>query len=394
MDQISQKAMPGAGSADRLPMGGLLALAMAGFLAIVSEAVPAGLLPQIAADLGVSEALAGQLVTACALGSLLSAVPLTAATLRFRRRPLFLAAIAGGVLFNIATAFVESYALLLAARFLAGVSLGLIWALLARYASRMAPDHLAGRAIAVAMLGEPLALLVGVPGGTLVGTAFGWRSTFVIIGLLSIVLAAWVLMAVPDLPGQMRQDRTSLRDVLARPGMATVLLVTFAFVIGDSAFYVYIAPYLSLSGLTSRIELILLLFGGTSLIAIWVTGTLIDRHLRPLMLVSVGGMLLAGLVLALYAGEPAAVYAGVVLWGLAYGGSATLQQTACMRAAGDHADLAQSIYVSCWYGALTVGGIFGGVLLHGFGPLSLPWAMAVLLIPSLLVVWISRRGFE
>ena len=79
----------------RLPMTGLLALAMAGFITILTEALPAGLLPQMSAGLAISPSAVGQLVTVYALGSLVAAIPLTAATQRFRRKPVLLAAIAG-----------------------------------------------------------------------------------------------------------------------------------------------------------------------------------------------------------------------------------------------------------------------------------------------------------
>ena len=98
---------------------------MTGFVAILTETLPAGLLPQISAGLGVSDALAGQLVTAYAAGSLTAAIPLTAATQGWRRRPVLLLAIDGFLAFNTVTAVSSSYALTLAARFLAGVSAGL-----------------------------------------------------------------------------------------------------------------------------------------------------------------------------------------------------------------------------------------------------------------------------
>ena len=144
--------------AEPLPLAGLLALACAGFITILTEAMPAGLLPQIGAGLGVSQALVGQLVTLYALGSLLAAIPLTLLTRGWRRRPLLLIAIGGFALVNSVTAFSSHYGLTLAARFFAGVFAGLLWALLAGYASRMVAPHLQGRAIAMAMLGAPLAL--------------------------------------------------------------------------------------------------------------------------------------------------------------------------------------------------------------------------------------------
>ena len=98
-----------AASRDRLPLSGLLALATAGFITILTEAMPAGLLPQMGADLGVSEALVGQLVTLYAIGSLLAAIPLTIATRSWRRRPLLLLAIGGFAVVNSITAFSSDY---------------------------------------------------------------------------------------------------------------------------------------------------------------------------------------------------------------------------------------------------------------------------------------------
>lgn len=110
--------------ADRLPVAGLLALAMTGFLCIVTETLPTGLLPQISDGLAVSSSLAGQTVTAYAMGSVLAAIPLTLATSGWRRRKVFLLAIVGFLIFNSVTAISTAYWLTLAARFFAGVSAG------------------------------------------------------------------------------------------------------------------------------------------------------------------------------------------------------------------------------------------------------------------------------
>ncbi len=162
-------------AAERLPVAALLALAMTGLTAIMTETLPAGLLPAIARDVHVTQALAGQLVTAYAAGSLIASIPLTAAAQRWRRRPTMLTAIVGFLLFNTVTALSGSYAVLLTARFLSGIAAGLAWGLLAGYARRMVSPHLQGRALALAMVGTPVALSFGVPAGTVLGAAVGWR---------------------------------------------------------------------------------------------------------------------------------------------------------------------------------------------------------------------------
>lgn len=378
----------------RMPVASLLALAMAAFITILTEALPAGLLPQMAQGLAVSEAWVGQTVTVYAIGSLVAAIPLTAATQGVRRRPLLLAAIGGFAIANTVTTLSASYALTLAARFVAGVSAGLLWALLAGYAARMVPEQQKGRAIAIAMVGTPLALSLGVPAGTLLGNLLGWRMCFGIISLLALLLMGWVRLKVPDLAGQPAGKRLSLRQVFTLPGIRPVLFVVLAFVLAHNILYTYIAPFLVTAGMVDRTDVVLLVFGVTSVAGIWIIGVLIDRYLRRLTLASTILFGAAALTLGVAGGDPVAVYAAVGAWGLAFGGAATLFQTALARSAGDAADIAQSMLVTAWNAAIASGGIVGGVLLDRFGVGAFSPALLVLLLATLLVAWSARdRGF-
>lgn len=382
---------------DRLPLASLLALAMAAFITILTEALPAGLLPQMARGLAVSEAWVGQTVTIYAIGSLVAAIPLAAATQGVHRRPLLLAAIAGFVVANTVTTFSGSYALTMAARFLAGVSAGLLWSLLAGYATRMVPEHQKGLAIAIAMVGTPLALSLGVPAGTFLGNWVGWRTCFGIMSGLAVVLMAWVRIKLPDFAGQVAGKRLSLRHVFMMPGVRPVLFVVLAFVLAHNILYTYISPYLrivSAAGMAERTDLVLLVFGASSLLGIWIVGVLIDRHLRALTLASTVVFGLAALALGVAGEVPGVVYAAMAAWGLAFGGSATLFQTALAKTAGEAADVAQSMLVTAWNTAIAGGGIVGGVLLERLGAGAFAPALLGLLAATLGVVWVARRhGF-
>lgn len=377
-----------------LPLVSLLALALAGFVTILTEALPAGLLPQLGAGLRVSEAMAGQLVTIYAIGSLIAAIPLMAATQGVRRRPLLLAAIAGFAIANTVTTLSTSYLLTMVARLLAGVSAGLLWALLAGYAARMVPAHQQGRAIAIAMVGTPLALSLGVPAGTFLGNLLGWRACFGIMSLLALMLMVWVRLKVPDFAGQAQGQRLSLKSVLMRPGIRPVLFVVLAFVLAHNILYTYIAPFLAAAGMAERTDLVLLVFGVASLLGIWLVGVLIDRHLRALTLASTALFGFAALVLGVMGNHPAAVHAAIAAWGLAFGGAATLFQTAIAQTAGDAADVAQSMLVTAWNLAIAGGGIIGGLLLEHSGVVAFAPALLVLLLATLVVVWFARQhGF-
>ncbi|CAM5284133.1 MFS transporter [Frigidibacter albus] len=364
----------------RLPVAGLCALAVASFVTILTEALPAGLLPQIGGSMGVSEAMAGQWISVYALGSLLAAIPLTAATRSWRRRPLLLGAIIGFAIANLITALTASFTVALAARFVGGVSAGLLWALLAGYAVRMSPPHLAGRAMAIAMAGTPLALSIGIPAGTFLGLLAGWRLTFGLLSLAALLLVGWILAKVPDFAGEAETQRPSLAEVYAVPGVRPVLAVTLCFVLAHNLLYTYIAPLLAGHGMAGRIDTVLLVFGASALASIGLTGALIDRWLRPMTFVSIGLFLAAALLLAVATGAPLAIYAAALIWGLAFGGAATLFQTASARAAGPAADVAQAMIVTAWNIAIFGGAVVGGVILDGMGAGGLPWGGIVLLV--------------
>ncbi|MEN5228854.1 MFS transporter [Brevundimonas naejangsanensis] len=381
-------------SPNKLPVVGLLALAAAGFLTILTEALPAGLLPQMSAGLGVSEGVAGQLITAYALGSLAAAIPLTAATRRWPRRPVLLAAIGGFLFANAVTALSQSYVLTLGARFIAGVFAGLVWALLAGYASRMAPEHLKGRAIALAMVGTPLALSIGIPAGTWLGGLIGWRAVFLMMSGLSLLLIAWIAWRVPDFDGETEARGVPLVKVLNIPGLKPVLAATFGFVLAHNLLYTYIAPLLRRADLIARVDAVLLLFGVAALAGIWVVGVWIDRRLKVLTLASTGLFLVSAFVMAAFGQTTALVLTAVALWGLAFGGAASLFQTASARLAGRDTDLAQSMIVTTWNLAIAGGGVFGGAIV-GFGSAGdLAWSAVLLLALTGCVVFLNRRvGF-
>lgn len=382
-DNPSLTHCPANAEPDALPLGGLLALACAGFITILTEAMPAGLLPQMGAGLGVSPALVGQLVTLYALGSLLAAIPLTLLTRGWRRRPLLLVAIAGFALVNSVTAVSSHYGLTLVARFFAGVFAGLLWALLAGYASRMVAPHLQGRAIAIAMLGAPLALTLGVPAGTLLGTLVGWRLSFAIMTGLTLALLLWARWQLPDFAGQAAQQRLGLRQVMRLRGIRPVLWVTFTYVLAHNILYTYIAPLLEPAGIQADIDRVLLVFGLTALLSIWLVGLLIDRWLRSLVLLSCMLFGLSALALAFWIDSPAIIYIAVAAWGLAFGGLPALLQTALAKSAGESADAAQSMLVTVWNLGIAGGGLAGGLLLQSWGVLAFPWAVVALMLLAL-----------
>jgi predicted MFS family arabinose efflux permease len=382
---------PPAPSRERLPVFGLLALSTAVFITVITESLPAGLLPGMRDSLGVSESAMGQAVTVYAVGTALTVIPLSTATAGWGRKPVLLAAMAGFVVANTVTAVSSDYLLTMGARFVAGTAAGLSWALMVGYARRMAPPSLQGKAIAVVMAGIPLALALGVPAGTFIGDALGWREAFGVMSALAVAAVVWIVAVVPDFPGRRAEERVSALRAAVIPGVPTILVVIAAYVVAYNVLYTYIATYLERFGMGERIDVALLVFGIASIVGIWVVGAHIDRRLRALTIAAMASTAVAGAALAVVAGQPALVYVAIALWGLGHGGVPTLMQTAAGQAGAASADTVQALVVALWNAATAAGGALGGLLLAWFGPIALPWCVVVLGVPVLAAVVAARR---
>lgn len=369
-------------TATHFPLAGLIALALSGFLAIMTETLPAGLLPEIAAGLHITTGSAGQLVTLYAMGSILAAIPVIAATRSWTRKHLFLTAIGGFLVFNTLTAVAVNYWMALLARFAVGVAAGVVWGMLAGYARRMVSDDLAGRAMAIALVGTPIALSFGVPAGTWLGSQLGWRLVFGIMSIFAAVLLVFVMRVLPDFPGTHGREAVSYRAVWQTPGVRPLLLVTLLWLGAHNSFYTYIAPFLQAKH-AANVDVSLLVFGIAALMSIFLTGVLIDRHLRRLAI----GSLVLFVISAVLLGLTSTPIIWIGLWGLSFGGAATLLQTALGQRVSDAAlDIVMSLNATVWNVSIALAGALGGLLVQAGGAILLPWVTAVIAGVALLVV--------
>ncbi len=385
---ITKSAMDADG---KFPLGSLLALSMTSFIATANETFPAGLLPQIAAGFDTTEAWAGQMVTLCALGSGLAAIPLTAATRGWGRRHVLLAVLCCFFVSNLVTATSTNFVLSLAARFLAGAATGLAWSLLATYARSLAAPRQQGRALAVAMFGIPLALSVGVPLASWSSQLIGWRGVFACLAVIAMLLTLWVWLRLPDRPGQKQGSRLAAGQVLATPGVCAVLFVVMTWILPHYILYTYLSPFLDSIGLGAHLDRVLLGFGLAALLGIWGVGLLVDRYLRVLVLAALASFCAVSLAFGLGATSLPVVYLGVIIWGLSFSGAPTLLQTSLADAAGKHADMAQAMLVTVFNISFAGSGALGGVLLETTGAQAFPWVIVALLASALMVAWSAKR---
>lgn len=374
----------------RSPLPTALLLAAVGFITLLTEVLPAGVLPAMAADLGVSESLAGQSVAVFALGCIVAAIPLTRALARFDRRTVILMALLVSALANAGTAVAPELVSHLATRFAAGLVAGLVWAMLPGYTRGFTSPERFGSTLGVVLSGATLGFALGVPVGTIVGEQLGWRVVFGIIAVLTLILGIIAAAVAPRVAGAVPTRSVRMSTALRTPTVVTILIALAACIIGQNIAYTYLAPVLILRGTAVPLGLVLAIFGIASVFGTLGAGRLANARLGA-TIVAAALLGTAGLAVVGSAPPAWALLFAAAGWGLAFGAYSVLFQIAIARAAGDAADTAQSALVTVWNTSIAVGGATGGLILGAWGAGSLfPVAALVSVVAIPLCVLIAR----
>lgn len=376
----------------RSPLVVAILLATVGFITLLTEVLPAGVLPIMARDLGVSEALAGQSIAVFALGCIVAAIPLSRATRSWDRRTLIITILLVSAVANLGTALAQDIGWHLATRFVAGLVAGIVWAILPGYTRGYADPAHFGRLLSIALSGATVAMALGVPLGTLLGEQFGWRVVFTGVAALTLVFAAIAFFVAPRVPGGTGASGTGLGPALRIPAVIVVLIAVALCVVGQNMAFTYVAPVHEASGSPVSLSVLLMVFGIASVVGTLGSGRLADTALaRTLVSGIIFGILgLAAISLTL---APVPLLIAAAAWGLAFGSYSVLFQVSMARIAGPAADAAQSALVTMWNISIALGGAAGGLLLAGLGTGPLfPIAAALTLLALPLAIVIGRRA--
>jgi MFS transporter, DHA1 family, inner membrane transport protein len=373
----------------------LLALATGAFGIGTTEFSPMGLLPVMARGLDVSVPVAGQLVTAYAVGVMVGAPLMTLLLVRLRRKMALVALMAVFTVGNLLSGIAPGYNTLLAARVLTSLAHGAYFGLGSVAAAALVPPARQAGALATMFMGLTVANVGGVPAATWLGHLIGWRMSFVAIAGLGLIAMAALLWALPPGEAGRRPDVWRELRVMARPGVQAALLTTSLFAGSVFTLYTYVAPVLQrLCGATPAfVTAMLVLVGVGFTIGNAVGGRLADRSLRGSLL---GFLLLLAATLALFpvvAASQAGAAVGLLVWGIATFALVPPLQIRVMQVAHEAPGLASSINVGAFNFGNALGAALGGAVLSaGFGYATVPVAGAVLSAAALLLVLVVFRG--
>jgi DHA1 family inner membrane transport protein len=358
----------------------VLALTMCAFCIGTAEFVVMGLLPDIARDLSVSIPLAGQLVTAYALGVVLGAPILAALTAKQPRKRVLLMMVGVFIVGNFISAISPNYGLLIIARVLAAFAHGTLFGVGAVVAAGMVPANKQASAIGLMFLGLTLANILGVPLGTLVGQALGWRATFWVITALGLIALIPVIFLVPNIAtrasGGMRHELSVLRQGDVLLAIATTVLASASVF----TLFTYIVPLLQeFTGFTpANITLILFMIGIGLTVGITLGGKFSDCGAMRAMITMLAVLAVSLAVLPLVIHSKVATLIVIFIWAMAAFGLVPGLQSRVVDKARHAPNLASTLNIAGFNLGNAGGAFLGGVVIdQGLGLTAVPFAGAV-----------------
>lgn len=377
----------------------LWALTISAFAVGTTEFVIVGLIPTIAADLGVSIPSAGLLVSLYALGVTIGAPVLTALADRMQRKTLLLVLLTLFIIGNAFAAFAPDYGSLVVARFITGLAHGVFFAIASTIATDLVEPEKESSAIALVFLGLTVALVTGVPLGTFIGQHFGWQSTF--LGVVALGVIGFIASAIL-LPAQLtRAASPGLKaqlQVLTSPRLLLVYLITAVGYGGNFIAFTFLAPMLTeVTQLSAgAVSLVMLLYGASVAVGNIAGGKLADRiGVVPSLTLIFTGLAVSLVALGIALPNPIAAIAVAAFWGgFAFANVPPLQSYVVQIArevAPGAVDVASGLNIGAFNLGIAGGAWVGGLVVQSIGLAAAPYIAAAVVVVGIALVRLSGR---
>ncbi|WP_223623897.1 MFS transporter [Microbacterium sp. EST19A] len=368
----------------------VLAVLFAGaFVMGCAEMLVVGMIDLIADDLSVSIAAAGALVTANALGLAIGGPLLTFATTRLDRRHVLLATASVFLVANLLPALVADYPVFLVARVVIGAAQGLFIAAAMVTATSIVPPERTGRAMSVVISGFATSSALGLPLGTLLGQAVGWRGSFVAVVIVAAIVLVLLVFVLPSVPTDAGSGALGQARHAFAPRVLAVLSVSFLTFAGMLAAITYLVPFLDeVTGLSGPLVTVyLLVYGVSTTVGSALGGRFADANASRMLIIGAIGVLLSLSVLLAFGGN--AWIAGLAVLGIGMLGMGTAPsiQHRVVSLAGPGAPLAASLPASAVNVGIAFGSFAGGLALDRSGPGFAVFTGMGIAVIAIVVAW-------
>ncbi|MED1793634.1 MFS transporter [Brevibacillus nitrificans] len=369
-------------------------LALISFLVGTSNYIISGILDRIAETLGTSVAAAGQLITVYSLAYAVGTPILMALTAKMDRRKLLLYSLGLFIAANLLTFILSGFGFFIAARIVTALGAGVVTVNALSIAAKIAPPGKQASAIANVTMGITASLIIGVPLGRMVASAFGWKAVFLAIAIVGGLAMLVIATVIPRMQGDKPVPLIKQFALLKKPQVLVALAITFFWLGGYSLAYTYLSPFLlEVTHLhESLISAALFVFGVASLIGSKVGGYSADK--RGIKYTLVSGMVLhviSLILLSLVGQSVIAVFAILILWSFAAWSSAPAQQFNLVSLVPESSGVMLSLNSSMMQLAMAVGAGIGGLIVNRVSLASITWFGVLGVLIAIIAVFVLSR---
>lgn len=372
----------------------VLSMAATSFALVSAEFMPAGLLTPMARDLGVSEGMAGQVVSVTAAVGAVTAILSNVLIGRLNRKTVLVGLSALAVGSNILAATATDFWLLLLGRAGLGIALSAFWALSVAVVARLVGANATGRGMAIVTLGVSLATIAAPSMGAIVSDWLGWRIAMAMTAGLAALAMLLQWLSLPTLPATTSNSLADVFRLTRRRGIQIGMLAILLLMTGHFAGSVYVRPFLEQVTLlsTGPIALALLGFGMAAVIGNIAGGRMADANIRIALAGTAALMAFAALALVLWGVHIAVAFSFAALWGFAFGMAPVVLPTNLSRAAPDALEAAGSLMVTSFQVAITIGAVVGGYIVDTYGATAPLTLTAVLAASTVVLALLQPRS--
>lgn len=372
---------------------GIYILAIATFVAGTVEFLITGLLGMIANDLHTSIGAVGQLVSIYSIVFAIGAPVLVAFSSKIERRKLLLLAMTVFFIGNCLSIISPNFTTLLIARMVLAASCSIVIVVSITTAANIATKEMRGRAIGVIIMGISSSLVFGVPLGTLIGERYGWRMTFVMVGILSLLSIVGLIKFLPKVPPQQIVPLRKQIATLKSKQIISIQLISFFELTGHFTIYTYFVPFIQKTmGLsTNMISFILLVFGIAGILGGWIGGWSADKFGGSktiiVVLIALGALFF---ILPFATKALISIYMIIILWGILTWSISPSIQSSLAKATPETADIQVGINNSFSHLGIAFGSSLGGYIVNHYPITSTTWVGGLIVLFGLISAIYSK----
>ncbi|MFG3423683.1 MFS transporter [Micromonospora sp. NPDC047730] len=345
---------------------GVVWVAIGIFAIVTAEILPIGLLTSIGSTFGVSDGTAGLTMTMPGVLAALSAPTVAVAVGRLDRRLLLCGLMLLLAVANLLAATATSYPVMVTSRALVGIVIGGFWSISAGLAVRLVRPEQVGVATAVIFSAVPVGSVFGLPAGTFIAQYGGWRTAFVVLGALSVIVLVALMAVLPPLPAELPVRFTALLDLVSGRTGRTAVILTVLVVTAHFGTYTYLTPFLQQVTGVGSVTPFLLIYGLGGVVGNFVAGASVRRRLRATLITGAAALASATALLPEFGATTIGAMMLLALWGVAYGAVPICSQSWFTAAGATEA--ASVLFTSSFQATIAFGAILGGVVVDATSP--------------------------